>query len=219
MTLLENLLILQRKLNRPSRWTQGWVARNADGTPVWSYDRTACCWCLIGAANAVTVTFGENRQLLGALQARALTKPDENGDVFEMPLDEWNDDPDRTFREVRDLIARAIDAETARLQAEKEATMNDPLSPCLICEGEMTIECMFDPHSPLSKARYYVYCRKCKHSPWHFLPAKWPVTLPLSRKEAITRWNGECEKVKQIRATAARARDETTGVDSLDFLD
>lgn len=138
MTLLENLLKLQRKLNHQYRWTQGSEARNADGTPVWAYDRTACCWCLIGAANAVTATFGENRQLLVALQSRAYTRPDEWGEVFEMPLDEWNDDPERTFREVRELITRAIDAETARLQAV---------------------------------------------------------------------------------ATAARARDETTGVDSLDFLD
>jgi hypothetical protein len=138
MTLLENLLKLQRKLNHQYRWTQGSEARNADGVPVWAYDRTARCWCLIGASKVVTETFGENRQLLGALQSRAYTRPDEWGEVFEMPLEDWNDDPERTFREVRELIARVIDAETARLQAV---------------------------------------------------------------------------------ATAARARDETTGVDSLDFLD
>ncbi len=84
-------------LTDASRWTQGAYGRDRNGDPVLLRSKAAVCWCLAGAvafcyrdgvhwsddvANDVELRIGKR---LGGMTA-------------------WNDDPDRTFAEVRALI-------------------------------------------------------------------------------------------------------------------
>lgn len=71
-------------------WTQGAFARKADGSPTYSLDPEAVCWCAFGALNMAypdhgyVGVFTELKTAIGGEQLVAY----------------WNDDPNRTQQEV-----------------------------------------------------------------------------------------------------------------------
>lgn len=46
----DQLQAVRAVIEKPENWTQGMAARIADGTPTYSADPRATCWCLVGAA-------------------------------------------------------------------------------------------------------------------------------------------------------------------------
>ena len=54
-----------------SKWTQGVMARDADGNPVLPEDSSATCWCATGALRAVAPT----REVCIAARARLAEDP------------------------------------------------------------------------------------------------------------------------------------------------
>lgn len=78
------------------RWTKHSYARNAAGIP--TSDSDAVCWCLEGGC----IEVGAFHELLPAL-----------GSTNRVCLSTWNDAPERTFADVKKLIADT----RARLEA------------------------------------------------------------------------------------------------------
>lgn len=86
----------------PNAWTQGAMARGADGgavTPVGSSSVPACKWCLLGAVAKCY----HDRPILGGQVIRAIhqaiSKLDGAGSLVM-----WNDAPGRTHAEVLALV-------------------------------------------------------------------------------------------------------------------
>lgn len=72
--------------NHPERWTKGSMAKNSLGESVSISDERAVCWCLYGA---FTYIYAFNSS------SNDFCKNFPNGLVTT-----WNDDPERTFKEV-----------------------------------------------------------------------------------------------------------------------
>ena len=79
-------------LTDKSRWTQHHFAVNAAGRAVPEESRDAVCWCLSGA---IRLCYGKDDD---AGHWHAVTKR------LGMMPSTWNDDPMRTFSEVRALV-------------------------------------------------------------------------------------------------------------------
>lgn len=108
MNTLETLKAMDALLDSPERWTVGKLARDVDGQTVKPNSAHACQWCLSGAAmNVLRADQAASwsdlvfEEVCGLLSRIAGT----------YPIPEWNDAPNRTFAEVKDLLARAIAAE------------------------------------------------------------------------------------------------------------
>jgi hypothetical protein len=46
---VQELKNLRKRLEDPSHWCQGYLARDVDKRPVHPHDKEAVCWCLMGA--------------------------------------------------------------------------------------------------------------------------------------------------------------------------
>ena len=88
------------KLSDESKWTKGYYAKDDKGRHILETHPDAVCWCAEGAINFV---YGTD----GALRSEAICKlekviPVQDGNW----LARWNDAPERTFAEVRDLLLK-----------------------------------------------------------------------------------------------------------------
>jgi hypothetical protein len=101
---------MRARLESPSAWVQGSLARGTDGRSCKALDDRACAWCLIGAiaVELRDTPWGDPRgvaqELAVTVGLPALT--------LGLTLAGWNDDPRRTHDEVLD----AIDETIARLR-------------------------------------------------------------------------------------------------------
>ncbi len=79
-------------LSGPEKWTQGWSARQADGTECNSTMDGAVCWCLYGAIK----------------ECYPLDDPDVTSKIANAigtcNITYWNDAPGRTFDDIRQLV-------------------------------------------------------------------------------------------------------------------
>lgn len=85
-------------LTDESKWTQGCSAKDEKGFFVSSKYRTACAWCVTGALNRCSKDFVEYNQNLKQLIA---VLPGVGN------ISVWNDNPLRTFAEVRAKLLEA----------------------------------------------------------------------------------------------------------------
>ena len=76
---------------KASRWTQGATAKDVEGNPVPSAHERAVCWCLEGAVLHLDIQEGA----AAVYQALGNT----------ISVAKWNDDPERSFRDVEELLA------------------------------------------------------------------------------------------------------------------
>lgn len=88
-----------RLLRSASDWTQGADARDAERRPVGTHEMEACTWCLRGAIKRTTTTQSEYLAVLGAFEHRLR----ERGLLCGLVV--WNDLIERTFDDVRELLA------------------------------------------------------------------------------------------------------------------
>lgn len=85
---------IQDLLTDETRWCKGFSARDCDGNPCGSQESVAVRWCLQGA---VRKTYGSYFQsAIGHDIAQHVGKS----------VSVWNDAPERTFSEVRELIEK-----------------------------------------------------------------------------------------------------------------
>lgn len=89
-------------LDRPERWCQGESARRDDGSPTGIMLEDAASWCLIGAVNKCIDNHQERIESYDKLQLALLMKFQRMG-----PLAIWNDDPTRTFDDIKALLEAA----------------------------------------------------------------------------------------------------------------
>lgn len=86
-------------LSDASKWTQGTYARDKSGLSINEYSRDAVCWCIRGA---VKVCYCNNVRYEKYMQiAHAIIL---DGTWKDMVV--WQDAPERTFEEVRELLVR-----------------------------------------------------------------------------------------------------------------
>lgn len=76
-----------------TKWTQGSIARNPKGIAraLWNAD-DACCWCLMGALQKCYPEIEQARKTFCQIENKV-------GNIFK-----WNDNPKRTFSEVKALV-------------------------------------------------------------------------------------------------------------------
>lgn len=84
------------------RWCQGCIARGKDGEPLDSVDLPeACSWCLYGALCKCYPDHSERMDAMAILMDVGRDLFGNTSSVY------WQDEPERTFEEVRDLILKA----------------------------------------------------------------------------------------------------------------
>lgn len=83
-------------LDSPEKWTQGTIARNAHDDPCSEDSDDAVSWCLSGAIWRIYGPLGLATSNLNDVFAAIHVK------VPNIP--DWNDQPERTFEEVRTLL-------------------------------------------------------------------------------------------------------------------
>ena len=104
--LLKNLRAVRAQIATQDRWTKGTFSRDQRGNYTKPISRTATCWCLLGAIEAVEPVSAKNTwEITGALHNQL-----ENlGDGFCLAI--FNDDPATTHADIIALIDRAIASE------------------------------------------------------------------------------------------------------------
>ena len=85
-------------------WTQGDDAIDEKGKPVPPRSPEACSWCAIGAISAAMGDYSKNEHRL-ARDAITHTMG-----LRAYSLAEWNDDPKRTFAEVRAAFEKTLNS-------------------------------------------------------------------------------------------------------------
>lgn len=87
---------IRELLSDESKWTKGARARNPEGLPTSEFSSDARCWCVSFAA---VKCYGVDRAgLVIAKLSSAVGSP--------RSLASWNDAPERTFKEVKELVDR-----------------------------------------------------------------------------------------------------------------
>jgi Fe-S-cluster formation regulator IscX/YfhJ len=106
-------------LTDSSKWTQGALARDASGEPCRPNGDIARQWCILGALTRIygdTVDFVDATEALGQVIQNLDNYDDddyvvgEDVDWYAVLEDEiwaWNDDPERSFSEVLEVLERA----------------------------------------------------------------------------------------------------------------
>lgn len=79
-----------------SKWTKGAYAKTSEGYFTYSRDGGAVCWCLAGAA--LKVSCG-TQEAFSAIWNKVFAE-------VGMDMVTWNDDPERTFEEVKALVEK-----------------------------------------------------------------------------------------------------------------
>lgn len=101
-TVLEVLNAMDDKFSTPETWTQRAFARDSEGSSVWEFSREATCWCVSGCLMMLTEV--DRSGILNQIGAdvRSLL---ERQTLVSIP--KWNDREERTFQDVKDLLAAA----------------------------------------------------------------------------------------------------------------
>jgi len=87
---------IRELLSDESKWTKGVVARDKLGIALGPRNEKAVCWCLLGAAVRCYDYSPQYSEVIWKIRkALGLVKP---------LTSEWNDDPARTFAEVKALV-------------------------------------------------------------------------------------------------------------------
>lgn len=94
MTPSEILKAARQKITPPEAWTKRAAARDHLGATVFADDKTAVCWCSIGAVWATAYLCDEAASYLDEVAGGAITL--------------FNDAPERTHAEVLAAFDRAI---------------------------------------------------------------------------------------------------------------
>lgn len=108
--LLNDLRALDALFSDESKWTKGTYARDARGAQVFPGSDNAVCWCLAGGR--LTVSRGDMKrdQALAVALCDALPQGTSTSTYIH-----WQDDPCRTFDEIKAIIAKAIATEEGRV--------------------------------------------------------------------------------------------------------
>lgn len=86
-------------LSSPEKWTQGTYARDAlGGRPVPPLDEDAVCFCLIGAVRKCYPIISDQCPVLAKITLELCTN------LKMAVITDWNDYPDRTFEQVKQLV-------------------------------------------------------------------------------------------------------------------
>ncbi len=89
-------------LDSPAKWTQNFIARDNNGTPVESGSPLACRWCVMGAISRCYPIVEERLPAIRAVE-EAIKEATEGG--YDGAAD-WQDDPERHYSEVYELLRR-----------------------------------------------------------------------------------------------------------------
>lgn len=91
-------------LNKPSCWTQRQAARNAEDHPINLWSSEARSFCLLGAIERCYGVPGElTTDYEPVLEARRRVW----AAIGHQSITAWNDNPARTFQDVRSVVERA----------------------------------------------------------------------------------------------------------------
>lgn len=85
-------------LDSPEKWTKGAWGRCKDGSACDCRDERATCWCIIGAIYKCFSNEARIEKLLKEMR--------DSLNLSEHPLMWWNDNPERTYEEVIDLLKK-----------------------------------------------------------------------------------------------------------------
>lgn len=88
---------IRELLSSPDKWTQGVFARNSSGYRTYELDQDACSFCLMGALYRCYIDTEDDGLLVRSKLGQAIEDNTITG---------WNDDPKRTFAEVKELVDR-----------------------------------------------------------------------------------------------------------------
>jgi hypothetical protein len=88
------IMKVRELLDKPEKWTKGWWARDSKGRMV-IFDTTAVSWCLVGAIEEC-YSYSERRAIDLKVQEALLVSR----------IDIWNDAPERTFEDIKDLVEK-----------------------------------------------------------------------------------------------------------------
>jgi hypothetical protein len=92
-------------LRDQSCWTQGAMARNRRGDPTGAEYVSAVAWCIMGALiRAYGMEKGLDKEVAVRRAIRSICK---SFDATYGSVESWNDDPCRTFDEVRQVLEKA----------------------------------------------------------------------------------------------------------------
>ena len=109
-----DVLIRALDLLEDGGWTQGTYARNAEGLSIGTYDPTAVSYCAHGAIFAA----GDLLHVNAKTREEALDLLRKEIDLYYIPG--WNDDPERTFSQVRETFRRAAFAGAAATEETRQ---------------------------------------------------------------------------------------------------
>lgn len=107
-TIRDVLLAVDQKLSDESKWTKGWYAKDKDGMKCWEKSPDAVCHCLIGAIVAVTTVAVKGPAIASDIGSKTIKFLHVLSPYTNKTLHEWNDAPERTFQDVKNLIAKAL---------------------------------------------------------------------------------------------------------------
>lgn len=98
-TVLEVIEAVDQKLSSEDKWMKGFFAKNANGYNCYSTDPSAVKYCLVGAIDSVLNLLSEEYSELRRQTALLL------GEIIPAScISVWNDNPERTFQEVKTLL-------------------------------------------------------------------------------------------------------------------
>lgn len=86
-------------LDKPEKWTKGYLARTTGGRPINADDPNATCWCVFGALARCEYT-GE-AWIIAVSKLRF-----EIGSEY-ISIPEWNDAEETTYEQVIDVLKKA----------------------------------------------------------------------------------------------------------------
>ena len=93
---------MKELLSSESKWTQQHYATDKRGRSCSSFDPEAVCYCLLGALNKCYVNDAEYDDAKRLLQKTIEKK---YGLIFSIA--KWNDNPERKFKEVKEILEEA----------------------------------------------------------------------------------------------------------------
>jgi hypothetical protein len=93
-------------LDDASKWTQGVLARDSESRGCYPVSPEAMSWCVVGALCRI---YEDERKLLDAIHlvGKAIADLYDYNQLTVDEIEDWNDDPERTFDDVRKVLETA----------------------------------------------------------------------------------------------------------------
>lgn len=88
-------------LSDKSKWIKNVFAKNKEGDEVNYHDPTAYSFCLAGA---VRRCYSETEEVFHDISLQISIKTHQDITQWNWSIVQWNDDPERTFEEVKELV-------------------------------------------------------------------------------------------------------------------